>query len=144
MLYLEKPSDFKDPQEIVGCFVECKGKILLLHRQDHKQHGNSYGPPGGKVDPEDASLDDAMRREIFEETGLRIAEGKLQFIIDFYVRYPERDFIYHQYRTVFDEFPKVTVHDKEHKGYVWVTPEEALTMSLIHDEDECIKYVYKR
>lgn len=63
MLYTEKPEPFNNPTEIVGCFVECQGKILMLHRQDHKEHGDHYGPPGGKVDVTDKDLWYAMERE---------------------------------------------------------------------------------
>jgi 8-oxo-dGTP pyrophosphatase MutT (NUDIX family) len=144
MIYTKKPDQFENPQEIVGCFVECQGKILLLLRQDHKEHGDSYGPPGGKVDKQDTSLANAMAREIMEETGLSTNPEKLKFIISFYVKYPDgRDFVYHQFRIIYDDFPEIKVHEKEHKGYVWVLPKEAITMPLIHDEEHCIKYVYE-
>jgi 8-oxo-dGTP pyrophosphatase MutT (NUDIX family) len=142
MLSTEKPEQFENPTEIVGCFVECQGKILLLRRQDHKEHPDHFGPPGGKVDPEDADLVHAIQREIFEETGLKIDLEKLKFVITFYVKYPKKDFLYHQYRVVFQEFPQIVVNEKEHKGYEWMTPAEALQVPLIHDEEHCIEYVY--
>jgi 8-oxo-dGTP pyrophosphatase MutT (NUDIX family) len=146
MLYTEKPEIFSDPTEIVGCFVECQGKILMLHRQGHKEHGGDYGPPGGKLDKSDKDLASGIAREIFEETGLQCSSEKINFITTFFVKYTHnnRDFLYHQFRIIFDEFPEIKVNPSEHQGYKWVTPDEALTMPLIHDEDKCIEYVYKR
>jgi hypothetical protein len=40
MIYNEKPENFIPDMEIVSCLVECNGKILLLHRNDHKPEGN--------------------------------------------------------------------------------------------------------
>ena len=142
MIYTEKPDSFENPLEIVGSFVEYDGKILLLHRQDNKSEGGTYGPPGGKVDKEDADLAHAIARELFEETGLKVAPEKFEFIKSFFVKYSDRNFVYHQFKTIFDALPAVTIAEKEHKGYVWTTPAEALKMPLIHDEDFCIQYVY--
>ncbi len=45
------------------------GEILAVSRKtDH----NDFGLIGGKVDTEDVSLESALRREVYEETGLSI------------------------------------------------------------------------
>ena len=46
-IYLEKPFDFNQKAETVGCcFLHYQDKILLLHRQDKKAEGNHWGIPG--------------------------------------------------------------------------------------------------
>ena len=57
------------------------GLILAVSRKDNH---NDFGLPGGKVEPEDKSLEDAIAREVFEETGLTIwpFNLKLLFIQD--------------------------------------------------------------
>jgi len=44
-------------------------EVLAVSR---KTNHNDFGLCGGKVDPEDASLADALKREVMEETGLTI------------------------------------------------------------------------
>ena len=67
MLYMQKPEKFTPKFEVVSCFLEYKNEILLLLRQDHKNQPNTSGVPAGKVDTGE-NIDDAMVREIFEET----------------------------------------------------------------------------
>jgi ADP-ribose pyrophosphatase YjhB (NUDIX family) len=46
-------------------------RILLLKRSaDEEYYPNVFEMPGGKVDPEDANIRDALSREVKEETGL--------------------------------------------------------------------------
>ena len=63
-----KPKNFAPKYEVVGCFVEHNGKILLLHRQDNILQGNTWGLPAGRIEPGE-SPEEAMVREIKEETG---------------------------------------------------------------------------
>jgi 8-oxo-dGTP diphosphatase len=53
-----------------------EGKILGVSRKDDK---TLFGLPGGKVD-QGESMEEAMRREVFEETGLIINDCSPLFI----------------------------------------------------------------
>ena len=146
MLYLEKPEQFDNPMETVGCFVECHGTILLLRRHPDKSEGGVYCSPGGKMDLEDGGdSHKAALRELFEETGIQVNPEEAKLVATFYVTYPggTKHFIYHKYIVVLNQKPEVTLSQTEHTDFVWVTPEQALTLPLIFDEDACIKYVYK-
>ena len=140
MLHTQKPDIFTPKFEVVSCFLEHEGKILLLLRQDHKSEPNTYGVPAGKVS-EGELHHDAIVREIFEETGLQVSD--LSYIQEVYVKYPSYDFIYHIYHKKLEAEPEITINLEEHKHHIWRTPEEALTEALIQDEDACIKIVYK-
>ncbi len=142
MIYKEKPSGFSPKFEIVSCYVDHKGKMLLLHRQDHKPQGNTWGVPAGKVD-QGEELIDSVIREFQEETGLKIPSEQFSYITKLYVKFPEFDFIYHIFTTKLTEEQTVTINNEEHKDFKWATPKEALKMPLIEDEDFCIKLVYK-
>ena len=58
MIYKDKPYDFDAKFEIASCFVEYNGKILLLHRQNHKPEGNFWCMPGGKIEKSDVTPPD--------------------------------------------------------------------------------------
>ena len=95
MIYNEQPVDFTPDMEVVGCLVECDGKIVLLHRQDYKMEGNKWDLPAGKVDKTDLDKKSAMLRELREETGLTISEKELNFHKTFYVSHLGFNFFYH-------------------------------------------------
>ncbi len=141
MIYDEKPKDFANYIEVVGCLVECGNEFLLLHRHDKKIHGNKWGQPAGKVDKKDKDLKNAMLRELREETGIVAKEKDLIFHKTFFVSHPDRNFLYHYFKLNLKEKFDIVIKNDEHKAFVWVTLEEALKMPLILDEDHCLKYI---
>jgi 8-oxo-dGTP pyrophosphatase MutT (NUDIX family) len=142
MIYKEKPQSFDPKFDVISCFVEYNGEILLLHRQDHKPEGNTWGVPAGKVDAGENILE-AMTREIQEETGFVLPSQQLSYFGKVFVKYPTYDFVYHIYHTKLEQKQKVVINHAEHKDFKWISPENALNMSLIQDLDACIKLFYE-
>ncbi len=142
MIYKTKPKNFSPEFTVVSCFVDYQDKILLLHRQDYKPEGNTWGVPAGKMNGEE-SLKVAILREIFEETGLELKEKDISHIKEVFIKYKDYDFVYHIFNTKVNKEPKVKINNKEHKAYKWIKPKEALKMDLIEDLDACIKLFYK-
>ncbi len=142
MVYKEQPEGFISNMEVVGCLIECRGKILLLHRHDNKSQGGKWGIPAGKIDKTDKSKKEAMIRELFEETGLKVCEDDLIYYKTFYVIYSDKKYLYHYHQLKIDKYFDVIIEGNEHKNYVWVTPDEALSMPLVLDEDYCMKDYY--
>ena len=142
MIYEEKPEDFSSRFDVVSCFVEHAGEILLLHRQDSKPQGNTWGVPAGKVDNGESILE-TMLRELKEETGLVLAPDKLEYFGNIYVKYPDFDFVYHMFSTSFDARPDIRINSAEHKAYAWMTPVGALGLPGILDLDACVILFYK-
>jgi 8-oxo-dGTP pyrophosphatase MutT (NUDIX family) len=141
MIFRECPSGFESKFEIVSCYVENNGDILILHRQDHKPEGNTWGLPAGKVD-EGEDIITAMLREIEEETGIKKQANDLEFLDTLYVKYPEYHFIYHMFKMILDEHPQITLSSKEHKDYQWSQPASILDLPLVRDLDSCIEISY--
>lgn len=143
-VYLEKPEGFNPKSAVVGCcFIHYKDKILILHRQDYNAEGNRWGIPGGKLNKGEPLID-AIVREVYEETGFSFEKDKIHYIGKLYIRVPNFDFEYHMV-TYEDEIKNpgdVKINFKEHKGFTWVTPKDALKMDLITDEDTCFEIVF--
>lgn len=133
--------NFNKKFDVVSVFIEHEGEILLVHRQDHKPQGNTWANVAGKVDVGEAPLS-ALVREIEEEVGLKVAENDCTYSEQFYVRYPGYDFVYHVYHLLLKERVVPILNLDEHKDHQWVTPQDALLLDLIQDEDFCIKQFY--
>ena len=141
MIYTDKPADFRNNLDVSGCFVESDGEILLLQRQDHKSEPNTWGVPGGKKNPHE-SIEEAMVREMREETGCSIHPKDLKFFKTVFVHYDAFDVSYHIFHLTTIKRPDISINPHEHKAYMWQTPARALTMTLMQDEDACIKLFY--
>jgi len=63
MIYKNQPIDFNSQFEVVSCFLEYNGKILLLQRQDDKVGGSTWGVPAGKIENNENTIQ-AILREI--------------------------------------------------------------------------------
>lgn len=141
-VYLEIPEEFNSKMDIVGCFLEWEDKVLFLHRQDHKTEGNTWGIPGGKVDKSESPLE-AVIREVKEETQFDISTQPIRYIGKVYIKYPTYDNVYYMFSCAPKEDPgSVKINFDEHKGFTWITPQNALQMELMLNEDDCIKLCY--
>jgi 8-oxo-dGTP pyrophosphatase MutT (NUDIX family) len=144
MIYERMPHGFSPRLEIVSCFVEHGGEILLLHRHSHKSQGNRWGVPAGKIDPGEG-IEQALLREIREETGLSLSKQDLLYFRKVFVSHEEEgyDIIYHMFHTRLPERKDVTIRPEEHKRFIWATPKDALRMHLVEDLGACIKLFYR-
>jgi mutator protein MutT len=141
MVYEEEPKDFNPKMEVAVCFIRVDNQFLFLKRLPTKPQGNTWGIPGGKSDPGENAAQ-TVTREIREETGIDIPEESVRYFGEYYVRYPEMDYIFHMFEYQLAELPEVQISPLEHAGYRWVSFEEAMQMPLIPGEEECINLVY--
>ncbi|MEN8252400.1 MAG: NUDIX domain-containing protein [Patescibacteria group bacterium] len=115
--------------------VNKNDEVLLLRRSGDKEkfHGGCYDLPGGYLDEGDR-INDALLREIEEETGLIVSEEDVKLIciedfestdkikgIRFLVRYSGDDLV---------------VLSDEHDEYVWLSFDEAVTRLKIGTDYE--------
>ena len=143
-IYLEKPIHFNPKAAVVGCcYLHYQDKILLLHRQDFKAEGNRWGIPGGKLNSGE-NIIDLIVREVFEETGLHLDKSKVHYIGKVYITVQNFDFEYHMvdYLEPVTNPGDIKINFKEHKGFTWVTPKEALSMDLMTDEGTCFAITF--
>lgn len=142
MIHQDKPENFTPKFEVVSCFVEYDGEILLLQRRDNKLQGDTWGVPAGKIDEGELPVQ-AMIREAVEETNLKLLPTQISYITKVYVSYPEYDFVYYMYHVVLTKKHDVVLNMGEHSDFAWVKPDDALNMDLIQDLDVAIKHFYK-
>jgi 8-oxo-dGTP diphosphatase len=102
------------------------GRILLLKRSmKSRNYPGKWEFPGGKVDPGER-FDDALLREVLEETGLR-AEIK-RFIGATEAKLPHVNAIQLVMEVEARGTPAIS---HEHEGLTWVVPGEIHTMEMV-------------
>jgi 8-oxo-dGTP pyrophosphatase MutT (NUDIX family) len=135
------PKKFNPKFEAVGSFIQYDGEIILLHRQNHKPQGDTWGIPSGKRDNGENPLDTACR-ETAEETGVVIPRDEMKFFSTIYIRFANYDFVYHMYHAKLDSKPEIKINESEHKAAKWISPKDALSLPLIEDLDACMELFF--
>ncbi len=122
------PAAQQYPEPTVGALIfDAQGRLLLL--KSHKWRGK-YVVPGGHVELGER-FEDALRREVKEETGLDIDRIEFlcfqQFVYDDAFWRPRHfiffDFVCHTGSTL-------AVLNDEAEEFAWVSPEHALALPL--------------
>jgi 8-oxo-dGTP pyrophosphatase MutT (NUDIX family) len=118
---------------VVGCFLEYDNKFVIFFRHAHKPDGNTWGLPGGKVE-KDETDDDAIIRELHEETGYKANASELEKLGEYEFTSPAGvAFTYVTYSVKLKNAHQVTLEESAHAEYKWVTLEECDKMdNLIH------------
>ncbi len=116
------------PEPTVGALIlDSQGRLLLT--RSHKWR-DRYVVPGGHVELGER-LEEALRREVKEETGLDIRDIEFlmyqEFIFDD-VFWKKRHYIFFDFVCRVDSAQVVL--NSEAEEYVWVPPEEALQLPL--------------
>jgi mutator protein MutT len=117
------------PEATVGALiVNEKGEVLIV--RSHKW-GDKYTVPGGHIELGERA-EDAIRREVKEETGLDAEPVELLIVQQ--AIYP-KDFYKHEHYLFMDYLLKaktseVHLDGRELQDYIWIKPEEALKLDL--------------
>lgn len=105
-----------------------KGEVLLLREASSYADGTNigrYDVPGGRIDSGE-SLNDALVREVREETGLLFEQSELVDVHDtFNQKGDEAWHIVRLFYKITSVRGEVTL-SKDHDEHIWVTVEEAI------------------
>lgn len=129
----------------VACFIEAEHKILLLKTDSaNKLQNYVWGVPGGKLESGETPNEAAVR-ELHEETGIKLKNDQLEFVIKLYVRAKGLDYEFYIYKstlgTAINE-TTIVIDPKDHSSFVWLSPKDALSLELIYGEKELIEFLY--
>ena len=123
-------------------YAEPPLELLLFRRPPTR--GRIWVPISGKVDPSDADLESALRRELEEETALSapVAVEPLDWHVPFRADNGET-WRLHAYGVRVDRAfrPRLS---PEHESYEWVPPEEAVRRLHYEDNREAVLRLVRR
>jgi nucleoside triphosphatase len=117
------------PQATVGALVvNAKGDVLVVRSSKWK---NLFTVPGGHIELGERA-EDAVKREVKEETGLDVEPVKLLLVQQ--AIYP-RDFHKHEHFVFMDyvcnaRSSSIKLDGRELQQYVWIKPDDALKLDL--------------
>jgi ADP-ribose pyrophosphatase len=127
---------FFGPVAAVGALVIDQAGRLLLVRRSRDPGKGKWGLPGGFVDRNE-TIEDALIREVFEETKLRLTE------VDLFMTYPNR----YEYNGLvsavidlfyichFDARDNITLQQSELDRFVWVESAEDYLDDMAFDSN---------
>lgn len=107
-------------------------RILLLQRAPTDSFPNYWEGPGGGLDPEDCSVLEGAAREVFEESGLRVARFVDLVAVDEWTRLkPDKLHVVAKFTFLVEvegqangEELQVKLEETEHQEFAWATEEE--------------------
>ena len=117
LVFVQPPPNFNPKVEVAACFIHVEDQVLFLKRQPHKTEGDMWGIPGGRLEKGE-SAQEAVIREIQEETSLELSSPLIKSFGKVYIRYTHVDFIYHMFEYRLKEFPaQIKIDPIEHTEY---------------------------
>ncbi len=131
------------PEATVGALiVNEKGEVLIVRS---KKWYDKYTVPGGHIELGERA-EDAIRREVKEETGLDAEPVELLIVQQAIY---SKDFHKHEHYIFMDyvlkaKSSRVELDGRELQDYVWIKPEEALKLNLEeYTRNFVLKYLEK-
>lgn len=84
-----------------------------------------------------------MRREVFEETGLKIDKAYNVNIVFFYEEILDQVGILANFLIFIDRAEKITLFPKEHVEYQWCSFEDATTKLAFSNQKETLAHIWQ-
>lgn len=99
------------------------GRTILLQKKiDHPAYPNKFGFPAGKIRESDLTVENAVRREVFEETRIELDGNKLIGPLKTFHKHQKLNgeifyFIGYTFAAKMKELPQIILDPKEHRQY---------------------------
>mgnify|MGYP006302584015 CR=1 FL=1 len=124
----------------VGAVVENEGRILLA-RRNHEPFYDHWCIPGGHIEYGE-DVEEAMLRELHEETGISASAGHARFFGYYTEYYPELE--WHAVALIFIVHPdtspeELTRQETEGKELHWYTPAEIVGLPMAFEHGRIVE-----
>jgi 2-(3-amino-3-carboxypropyl)histidine synthase len=131
-------------QECVEAYLFARNPTRLLVLRRPPRRGRIWVPVSGKVDPSDASPEEAIRREVVEETGFR--ETGIPVPLDWLVPFEGPDGRRWRLRAYAIELAAATdpTLSPEHDGFAWLDPGAARDRLYFPDNAQAVDRLLER
>src|SRR3974390_1577952 len=96
-----------------GCFIEYNGKFIILHRHPDTSQGDTWGLPAGTVESGESDQE-AILREILEETGYQASPKDLEFLGEQLFQFQDLELSFPTFRIKLEEPIEVRLDACEH------------------------------
>jgi len=139
----------KSNNELTQCIaakaiIEQDRKILVLKQSGEASvdGANRYHPPGGIVEPGE-HLQEAVVREVYEETGMNVMVGDVLSVEEWRVtiRGEGCQFFGVFFKCSLQDQHEITLQEAEASGYAWVGLEELSTIDILEPSLSVIRKV---
>ena len=115
----------------IHALIKNDGRFLIMRRTKTKTYmPDKWDIPGGSMEIGETP-EQAIIREVFEETGLRVNPGRVLFAFSNFTELPNRQTIQLVMETKTQQ-NTIQLNTAEHSEYRWVTVEEARSLPLIN------------
>ncbi|HEV2402869.1 MAG TPA: NUDIX hydrolase [Candidatus Saccharimonadales bacterium] len=123
-----------------GIAIRRNGTLLLVRREPGDFLGGSWELPGGGID-EGETFEQAIRRELLEETGLTVTKIVGMFAgFDYSTDVKPK---VRQFNFIVTVAPSKVTLSEEHDTYIWVTLEDLPKLKLNSAMNRCAHEVFR-
>lgn len=142
MEIVNQRKNFINPDySVVTCFLNYKGKLLLLKRAKKDSQLGLWGIPGGKKE-EAEDPEKGLVRELQEELGWNVNEEELQFLDKIPMKnLCDGSYLLYLYYYEVTDVLQITLNHEEHSEYQWASVEDFKKYQLLFCQGEAFDKV---
>ena len=110
-------ADHRYSVSVAGVIVDEEGRALIIQRRDN----GHWEPPGGVLEHGE-TIEDGLRREVFEETGIKVTPGPVTGIY----QNMERHIVALVFRCAAED--RAPVKNSEVAEFLWASPQQVTSL----------------
>jgi 8-oxo-dGTP diphosphatase len=127
---------------LVDPFVQDGPLYLLLKRSSAVYLPQIWQMVTGKIDPSE-SISQALKREVFEETGFSLEKVYNVDVTQFYDQFKDKIAFSANFCCIVDSNKMVQLSIKEHEAYKWCKFEEAYKLLAFPSQKQTLSFIHE-